>query len=55
MPPAIKFLAGLQIDEQRFKSRPNKTMSNSFPIKHLLDSNPSTSGQQYRQVLVMVC
>ena len=46
MPPAIEFLAGSQIDEQRFKSRPNKTMTYSFPIKHLLGSNPSTSGQQ---------
>ena len=47
MPPAIEFLAGSQIDEQRFKSRPNKTMTYSFPIKHLLGSNPSTSGQQW--------
>ena len=39
MPPAIEFLAGSQIDEKRFKSRPNKTMSYLFPIKHLLGSS----------------
>ena len=52
MPPAIEFLAGSQIDEQRFKSRPNKTMSYSFPIKHLLGSSLPTSGQQWFEFVI---
>src|SRR6266481_9269815 len=51
MPPTSEFLAGSQIDEAQFKSRPRKIMNYLFRINELPLSDCSTSGRQWDFVL----
>src|SRR5262249_2351480 len=47
MPPTSEFLAGSQIKQAQFKSRPRKIMNYLFRIKQLPLSDCSTSGRQW--------